>query len=326
VLVVADNCTDATVDIARASGAEVIPSVGNDEKKAGALNQVLDGLLPQLDIHDVIMVMDADSVIVEDFLATALGRLEDDPDLIAVGGVFNGEPGGGLIGQLQRNEFSRYQRYISRRKGKVFVLTGTASIFRGYALQAVADARGTLIPGHHAKVYDTLAMTEDNELTLALKSLGAKMVSPRECRVITEIMPDLRALWRQRSRWQRGALENIGAYGLTRTTARYWRQQVGIGYGTIALNAYLLLMLITLLAADEFQMAWFWFIVGCIFIVERVVTVAAQGWRGVLLAAPLVIEFAYDLILQAVYVKSLIDIASGRKSGWNTVVREVAPQ
>ena len=43
-------------------------------------------------------------------------------------------------------------------------------------------------------------------------------------------------------RWQRGALENIGAYGLTRATLRYWLQQIGIGYGTIALNAYLLLM------------------------------------------------------------------------------------
>ena len=326
VVVVADNCSDATADIARGSGADVFTTVGNAEKKAGALNQILARLLPGIDERDVIMVMDADSVITPDFLATALGRLEAEPDLIAVGGVFNGEPGGGIVGQLQRNEFSRYQRYISRHKGKVFVLTGTSSIIRAYALDAVAEARGSLIPGHQGQVYDTLALTEDNELTLALKTLGATMVSPRECQVITEIMPDLRALWRQRSRWQRGALENIGAYGLTRTTALYWRQQVGIGYGTVALNAYLLLMLITVLAADGFEMQWFWAIIGCIFIVERIVTVAAQGWRGVLLAAPLVIELGYDLILQAVYVKSLIDIATGRKSGWNTVVREATPR
>ena len=86
--------------------------------------------------RDVVMVMDADSVIVPEFLETAMGRLEADPDLIAVGGVFYGEDGGpGLVGQLQRNEFTRYQRYISRRKGKVFVLTGTASLFRAYALE-----------------------------------------------------------------------------------------------------------------------------------------------------------------------------------------------
>jgi cellulose synthase/poly-beta-1,6-N-acetylglucosamine synthase-like glycosyltransferase len=326
VLVVADNCTDETVSIARAQGADVFETVGNTLKKAGALNQALAVLLPGCDRRDVVMVMDADSIIVPEFLATALGRLAADPDLIAVGGVFYGEPGAGLVGQLQRNEFTRYQRYISRRHGKVFVLTGTASLIRAYALAAVADARGSLIPGTPGAVYDTLAMTEDNEMTLALKTLGAKLVSPMQCRVITEVMPDWRALWRQRMRWQRGALENIGAYGLTRATAVYWGQQIGIGYGTVALNAYLFLMLITLLAADGVDVLWFWVAVGCIFVVERVVTVWDVGWRGRALALPLVIELGYDLILQAVFVRSLFDIATGRASGWNTVLRQSARQ
>src|SRR5204863_2286339 len=59
---------------------------------------------------------------------------------------------------------------------------------------------------------------------------------------------------------------------------------------------------------------------------ERVVTVWAAGWRGRALALPLVIEIAYDVVLQAVYVKSLIDIASGRTAGWNYVPRETVPQ
>ena len=169
-------------------------------------------------------------------------------------------------------------------------------------------------------------MTEDNEMTLSLKSLGAKMVSPMQCRVVTEVMPSWQALWRQRMRWQRGALENIGAYGLTRTTLRYWLQQVGIGYGTIALNAFLLLMLITLLAADGFEVVWFWVAIGMIFVVERVVTVWAGGWRARALALPLFIEIGYDLVLQAVYVKSLFDIATGRRAGWNYVPRQAIPR
>ncbi len=183
VVVVADNCTDETPAIAREHGAEVFTTVGNTEKKAGALNQALSQMLDDIETRDVVMVMDADSAIVPEFLETALGRMDADPDLIAVGGVFYGEQGSGLVGQLQRNEFTRYQRYISRRRGKVFVLTGTASLFRAYALKAVADSRGTLIPGPPGQVYDTLAMTEDNELTLALKTLGARMVSPMQCRV-----------------------------------------------------------------------------------------------------------------------------------------------
>src|SRR3954447_11900597 len=325
VVVVADNCTDDTADVARRGGAEIFTTVGNHEKKAGALNQALAEMFGQMDGRDVVMIMDADSVIVPEFLRTAMSRLETDPDLIAVGGVFYGEEGSGLVGQLQRNEYTRYQRYISRRRGKVFVLTGTASLFRAYALKAVADSRGDLLPGDPGHVYDTLAMTEDNEMTLALKTLGAKMISPMQCRVVTELMPTLRALWRQRMRWQRGALENIGAYGLTRATLIYWLQQLGIGYGTIALNAYLFLMLVTVLAADEFVVVWFWTAIGMIFVVERVVTVWAGGWKARLLALPLVIELAYDVVLQAVYVKSLVDIATGRKAGWNYVPREALP-
>ena len=323
VIVVADNCTDDTAVVARQHNAEVFTTIDNPHKKAGALNQALTRMFRAgIDVRDVVMVMDADSVIVPEFLQTALQHLEADSDLMAVGGVFYGEPGGGLIEQLQRNEYVRYAREIARRGGEVFVLTGTAGLFRAYALKAVADARGHLIPGDTGQVYDTAAMTEDNELTIALKSLGAKMCSPPECRVTTELMPSLQALWKQRMRWERGALENIGAYGFTRGTTAYWLQQLGIGYGTIALNSYLLLMGIIWFATHSLHFQPLWTAIGLIFVVERVVTVWGAGWWGRLLALPLVIEIGYDLVLQAVYVKSLFDIARGRKSGWNYVRRE----
>ncbi len=322
VIVIADNCTDSTADIAREHGVEVVETVANTQKKAGALNQVLGVLLPVAGVADVFVVMDADSTIAPTFLETGLQRMHDDPDLIAVGGLFSGEDGGRVLGQLQRNEFTRYQRIIGRREGRVFVLTGTASLFRAYALRALAEARGSLVPGTAGQVYDTLAMTEDNEITLALKTLGARMTSPPECRVTTEIMSSWSALWRQRLRWQRGAVENIGAYGFTRTTASYWGQQLALAYGVIALNSYFLLMTVGLLASDSVRWSPFWIGISLIFILERVVTVWAAGWRGRALAAPLFVEIGYALFLQATFVTSLLQIATGRKAGWNYVPRE----
>ncbi len=321
VVVIADNCTDATVEVARSRGVGAVETVGNSEKKAGALNQQLAQVLPTAEVTDVVLIMDADSTITPDFLEVALGLLEADPDLIAVGGLFYGENGGGLIKQLQRNEFTRYQRIVARKLNRVFVLTGTASVIRAYALRAVAEARGTLIPGTRGHVYDTLALTEDNELTLAMKTLGARMTSPPQCRVTTEVMPRWRDLWRQRLRWHRGALENIGAYGPTRATAMYWTQQVALGYGVVALWSYLLLMGITLLAADDVIWSPFWVTIGAIFVVERLVTVWAAGWRGRLLAAPIFIELAYAMFLQICFVTSIVQIATGRKAGWNYVPR-----
>jgi cellulose synthase/poly-beta-1,6-N-acetylglucosamine synthase-like glycosyltransferase len=201
------------------------------------------------------------------------------------------------------------------------VLTGTASVFRPAALRAVAENRGTALPGVAGDVYDTWALTEDNELTIALKSLGGLMVSPSECAVVTELMPTWRTLWAQRLRWQRGTLENLGAYGLTPPTARYWSQQFGLGYGVIALSSYLLLILLTVLALDTWIWFPFWLGLGLLFSFERVVTVWRGGWRARLLAMTVVPELVFDMFLNVVYVKGIIDMSVGREASWKHLAK-----
>jgi cellulose synthase/poly-beta-1,6-N-acetylglucosamine synthase-like glycosyltransferase len=321
IVVVADNCTDGTVEIARRSGVEVFETSGNTEKKGGALNQVLREVLPGQGDNDVVMVMDADTTLDDGFLAEASRRFTDDRALMAVGGLFYGEPGHGLIGQFQRNEYLRYSREIQRRRGRVFVLTGTASVFRPAALRAVAGTRDVQLPGRNGDVYDTAALTEDNELTLAIKSLGGLTVSPSQCTVSTELMPTWRMLWAQRLRWQRGALENLGAYGVTPQTLRYWAQQVGIGYSVIALGAYLLLFALMVLAVDSWVWFPFWLGLGSLFVVERVVTVWKGGWAARLLAAAILPELLFDMFLNVVYVKGILDITRGRQATWKHLAK-----
>ena len=77
VIVVADNCTDATEsDRASARGGGVV-SVGNTHKKAGALNQALRGLLDGLGDNDIVMCMDADTVLDDGFLAAGVQRFTE---------------------------------------------------------------------------------------------------------------------------------------------------------------------------------------------------------------------------------------------------------
>ncbi len=359
VVVIADNCTDDTVAIARAHGAEVYETVGNTDKKAGALNQAIvqrfrrtattdrrgelddprrgpdrrrprpsswtaededvpDGPSPDLRDDDHVLVMDADTELAPRFLEAAAASLDSSPRTGAAGGLFYGHPGSGVLGQLQRNEYLRYSRDVAR-TGRVMVLTGTGTLFRVRALREVAAARGTTLPGTRGQVYDTLALTEDNELTLALKTLGWRLTSPAACAVVTEIMPTWRDLWKQRMRWQRGALENLRHYGLTRVTLRYWGQQVGNGLGDLAFQAYLLLTVLVLSRDGGLTLDPFWGSVGLVFLAERLVTVRRGGRRAVLLALPLVVELAYDLVIQAVFVRSLLDVVRRREATWHHV-------
>jgi cellulose synthase/poly-beta-1,6-N-acetylglucosamine synthase-like glycosyltransferase len=316
IIVVADNCTDNTVEVAKSFGVEVFLSVDNDKKKAGALNQVLATILPGLGENDTVMIMDADTVLRQGFLSAAAKRFTDDRGLSAVGGLFFGEDVPGLLAQIQKNEYTRYSREIDRRRGRVFVLTGTASIFRARALRTIAEQRGHLLPGTKGQVYDTHALTEDNELTIALKSLGALMVSPSECMVETELMPTLGDLWRQRLRWQRGAMENIATYGVTSTTARYWSQQLGLAYSVFALWTYFLLIGLQLVSSDTWVWYPFWILTALIFIAEKVWTVRKSNWKAKLLAATLFIELIYDTYLGIIFVKGVIDMALKRPAHW----------
>jgi biofilm PGA synthesis N-glycosyltransferase PgaC len=316
IVVVSDNSTDGTAVVARDLGAEVVETVDNTDKKAGALNQVLARLLPTLHDDDMILVQDADSRLDPQFIETAISYVER--GFGGVGGVFRGDAGGGFVGHLQRNEYARYARDVRRLAGKCLVITGTAAIFRAGVLREISAARlsGTL-PSADGRggIYDTTVLTEDNELTFALLHLGYRVISPAECTLETEVMETWRELWRQRLRWKRGAVENCFQYGLTRVTARYWGRQLFTFLGCIVSAAYLASIAFALLT-DGLNIAPFWLVVSLIFVIERVVTVHYRQWRRMLLAASMY-ELILDYFLQACHVKAYCDVAFRRVKNWN---------
>ena len=315
VVVCADNCTDGTARIAEAAGAYVFETVENEHKKAGALNQALDRLLPALRDEDAILVMDADSILVPTFLSEAQKHLRK--GLGGVGGVFTGRSGGGFVGMLQRNEYARYARDVARLKGKVLVLTGTATLFSARTLRHVVWARAEgVLPGRLPQVYDTNVLTEDNELTLALLHLGYKVLSPKGCRLTTEVMESWRDLYRQRLRWKRGALENLRDYGLTRVTASYWGRQILTLFGIVVTLAYLLSLTWSLAVDGAVHLHPIWLAVTCVFVAERVVTVRARGPLQMALAATVVVEMSFDIFLQGVHAKAIWDALLNNERQW----------
>ncbi len=315
IIVCADNCTDNTAGIAEAAGAYVFETVGNEHKKAGALNQALDRVLPALHDEDAILVMDADSILVPTFISEAQKHLRN--GFGGVGGVFTGRSGGGFVGMLQRNEYARYARDVARLKGKVLVLTGTATLFSARTLRHVVWARAEgVLPGGLPQVYDTSVLTEDNELTLGLLHLGYKVISPKGCRLTTEVMESWRDLYRQRLRWKRGALENLRDYGLTRITVRYWGRQILTLFGIVVTLAYLLSLTWSLAVDGAVHMHPIWMAVTCVFVAERLVTVRARGPLQMALAATVIVEMSFDIFLQGVHAKAIWDALLNNERNW----------
>ena len=304
-VVVADNCTDGTPDIVRGRpGWELYTTTDNAHKKAGALNQALGAELPE---DGYVLVMDADSVLGPDFLENALREIDRGHD--AVGGVFTGRGGGGFWGFCQRNEYERYRRDVRRLRGKTLCLTGTATLFSVEILREVAGSRES------KTVYDRTALTEDFELTLRLKHLGAKIAAPHDCTLTTEVMETPRDLHRQRLRWKRGAIEALTKYGLTRHTAGHWGRQMVAGIGAAVTFAYIssIIFAAVTMTATVYPI---WLAVTAVFILERVVSVRARGWRVSATAALLVPEMVFDVILQATHVHAWALALTRRKPSW----------
>jgi biofilm PGA synthesis N-glycosyltransferase PgaC len=314
IVVVADNCTDATAEIAVAHGAQVFATQGNTHKKAGALNQAIAWVLPHLEERDLLLVQDADTVLSPWFSETAMGTFNR--KVGAVGGVFYGEAGGGLLGLLQRMEFHRYAWELERTGGKAQVLTGTGTMFRARVLREVRAARRDGVLGGGHAYYSLASLTEDDEMTKAVKTLGYRAMSPAGCEVTTEVMPTLGKLWHQRLRWQRGALENLRDYGWTRVTARYFMQQFLMGFGALSFLVYLTYMVTCTTLYGWPGFSPFWTAIGLVFVVEKTVSVRRAGPRAVLVAALMVPEMLYDLFQHAVYFTSLWGVVRRSEEKW----------
>ena len=176
----ASSCVTTALTVLRlslsAEGGTVWHSVNNEHKKAGALNQAWERLSDHLSDDDHLFVMDADSHLDEGFIAAALAKHEDGYG--GVGGTFRDREGGGFVGMLQRNE---YVRYVPRdapeaRQGDGPHRNGdSCSASMHCALSSLLVMRGTL-PFGTGSLYDTDVLTEDNELSLALRTLGYRIV------------------------------------------------------------------------------------------------------------------------------------------------------
>jgi poly-beta-1,6-N-acetyl-D-glucosamine synthase len=301
VVVVADNCTDATEAIAADEGATVFVTRGNRAKKAGALNQALDRYLPTLDADDFVLLMDADSAVCEGWVELALGHYSRASG--GISGAYMPREVDGFVPLLQRVEYAQERRRIARRHGRVDVLSGVASIFSVRVLREIADKRGGVLPGRRGQFYDESSLTEDFEITVALRCLGYRPRSPKDCAVETDVMPTWSALYTQRIRWQRGTLETLREYPRL-VSLPLWLVQVWTYLRSLVWP--LMFGLIAVAASYGVLQLWSWWLLMLpLMAVDQLVTSWRGGWKARLLAASLLPGVMFDNFRGVVYWTAL---------------------
>jgi cellulose synthase/poly-beta-1,6-N-acetylglucosamine synthase-like glycosyltransferase len=292
-IVISDNSTDATIELARSRpGWEVWESVRNTGRKGGALNQAWERLNPVLRDSDFLVTMDADTLLDPRFIEMAQAKFQSSGE--SLGGVcanFSGLPLQGALGVLQTMEYARAERINRSRRGFAPILAGAATMFSVAALRSVYRTRGRL--------YEPV-LTEDYELSLALRVHGYETLAPRSCRARTELMPTLRTLWAQRLRWYRGAFECLRTYRLRR---RVRSDMAWLAFSLwAAATRWLFVGAIayTLFTVGHMTFTPWLLLLFALAAAIRIVQVQALGWKYMVAAGLLVEELYYAVFLEAV--------------------------
>jgi poly-beta-1,6-N-acetyl-D-glucosamine synthase len=222
IVVIADNCTDKTVERANLlvhanPRLVLIETIDNDGRKAGALNQ---GWHEVSAFAGIVVQVDADTHLASDAIEQALIEFSRDPEIAAVTGIYRAQlsppKGSGMwsriLWRMQRIEFELAGGAALERNLDPLVLSGTCTVFRNDALAAVNVFRGGKGP------WATDSLVEDFAITLDLKKLNLKCLVSQNIWTRTDTMPTLRSLWRQRLRWQQGTMLEVRRAGFTPVT------------------------------------------------------------------------------------------------------------
>lgn len=300
VLVMADNCTDATVAIARARGVDVVETRDNRARKAGALNQGLAVLAD--DGFDFVLQLDADTELTAGFVEAALVELESDPGLGGVCARFFPKFRPGLLGALQRLEYARYDHARMHRGGRVSVLSGTATVLRAAALPA--------------QPWSETSLVEDYVLTLDLRRRGWRVRAGADMVAYTDSMTSLAALWRQRIRWTRGTIEELIREGWKPWTRTDIIAHLGIGVSLAIRCAWLIVLAVASLDTGRLSWSPVWLIPLVLVLAEGFVSTRRLRWRDRLLGLLVIPEELYAMLRHAWTFRAAALAFAGGEASW----------
>jgi len=202
IIVIADNCTDRTADVARGEHAIVMERSDTSKRGKGhALRWCFDKILSGTPAHDAVVVIDADSTASANFLTVMNYYIDQGSRVLQCSDMVDPQPGS-WSSEITRLGFTLYNHV--RPLGRS--LFGGSAGIRGNGMCFTSGVLQT-IP------WNTYSLNEDLEYGLILLLNGISVSFAPEAKVFATMPTSARNAESQRSRWERGRFPVIRQYG-----------------------------------------------------------------------------------------------------------------
>jgi cellulose synthase/poly-beta-1,6-N-acetylglucosamine synthase-like glycosyltransferase len=302
ILVIADNCTDATAALALAAGATVLERF--DATLRGKGYALLAGFQRSRDDarSDAVAVVDADAEVSANLLEAFAARLEHGAHAVQVHyGVLN--PWGSWRTRLLTVAMAAYHVVRSRARERQRVSCGVRGNGWCVTHQLLADVS-----------YNAFSLAEDIEYGIALGLAGYRVYYAGEADASQDMTVTPEVAGKQRQRWERGRFQLIRSHTWPLLQAAWRRRSavcldlaldllvLPISYVALGVGALLLAALLASWWNPAFS-PWIWLALGCVLVLAAYVLrgwqLSGTGARGLLdlLGAPVFVIWKLLLML-----------------------------
>lgn len=314
IVVISDNSTDDTYQIASSYPVLAVETVNNKHKKSGALNWAWRNFAQDADL---VICLDADTVLPPNAIGDWIEEFRANPALGGSSSKFT-MLGDSMIVRLQRAEFAKWTT-TGLRRGWTSVLAGTGCAIRNSVLKQVTALDDRDGPWS----YDS--MVEDFELTYRVREMGYLCQISPTVRAYTDAMKSAKTLWAQRMKWQVGTVEDLVSLGFNRLTAIDWMQQAFGLFAAILRIMWVALLIIAATPYGSLSHSWLWLIIPIIFIASdtaQAYLIPHRDRKDILVAAALIPQELFAWMRAGWFLAAWYEVLSGkitrrRKDRWS---------